>query len=103
MVDLVENESIQLTAAANLKRGKEAVGGKITITNRRVYFKPHAINIQKEPLEFPLEQISNVEKSKSLGLIPNVLIVTLNNGNVHHFVVNKRQKIMDYIETAIQN
>lgn len=50
-------EQTVLEEPANLWRGWEAVGGKVTITNKRLLFVPHPLNIQRPVLEIPLDRI----------------------------------------------
>ena len=102
-MELKQNEQIKYDIGANLKRGIESVGGKLKISNERIYFKPHAINIQKKELNIPMDQIVEVEKAKSFGLIANVMNIKLRNGDVEKFVLGKRQKIIDYIESRIKH
>jgi hypothetical protein len=45
---------------ANLWRGWEAVGGKLTITNQRVIFLPHTLNFHKSAVEIELDSIAAV-------------------------------------------
>ncbi|GAA0437754.1 hypothetical protein GCM10008983_13360 [Lentibacillus halophilus] len=100
-MELKSNEHIQYNIGANLKRGIESVGGKLKVTNDRLYFKPHAINIQKKELELSMGSILEVRKAKSLGLISNALIIAADNGNEYKFVLGKRDEIMDYIKTCL--
>lgn len=102
-MELKSNEQIQYDIGANLKRGLEGVGGKLKVTNEKLYFKPHAINIQKKELELLIHKIADVKKSKSLGLIPNVLIIVMEDGSEHKFVLGKRNEISEFIQSFLKN
>lgn len=100
-MELKSNEQIQYDIGANLKRGIETVGGKLKVTNQRLYFKPHAVNIQKKELELSMASIANVKEAKSLGLIPNVLIIVTEEGSEHKFVLGKRNELKNYINSIL--
>jgi hypothetical protein len=51
------DEQPVLEVPANLWRGWEAVGGNLTITNKRVLFLPHALNAHKSPVEISIDRI----------------------------------------------
>lgn len=53
-------ERTVMEVPANLWRGWEAVGGRLTITNQRVIFLPHGLNIHKAPVEIELDSIASV-------------------------------------------
>jgi hypothetical protein len=94
-------ENIVFKKAANLFRGKEGVGGQLTITNSRLIFKPHSFNFQTQEEEIFIKDIRSIEKSKNLGFISNGMLVTLKNGNVHRFVVWGPTEIVEYINSRI--
>jgi len=49
-----------MDVAANLFRGAEAVGGRLQITTHKLFFLPHAVNIQNSPQEIDLKEITDV-------------------------------------------
>ena len=59
-------EEILADVAANLFRGIEGVGGRLKITNRRLVFQPHAINLQRSPVDISLGDIAAACKRNSL-------------------------------------
>jgi hypothetical protein len=89
-----------IDVAANLFRGAEAVGGRMQITTHRVLFKPHAINIQKEPAEIDLKEITEVGPRNTLGLVPNGLYVRTKDGTEYGFVVWGRGNLIKIIQAA---
>jgi len=82
---------------ANLFRSVEAVGGRLTITNERLLFNPHMINIQTEPVEINMADIIGVEKRNTMGLVPNGIKITNRYGSEFKFVVYKRAQLIDLI------
>ncbi|WP_162418796.1 PH domain-containing protein [Cyclobacterium roseum] len=59
---LEPGEEIQREAPATLFKGMEGVGGKLFLTNKKLIFKSHALNIQKGQTDIDYETISGVEK-----------------------------------------
>jgi hypothetical protein len=89
-----------IDVAANLFRGPEAVGGRMQITTHRILFQPHAINIQKEPAEIDLKDVSEVGPRNTLGLVPNGLYVRTKDGTEYRFVVWGRGNLIKIIQSA---
>ncbi|SFD02238.1 hypothetical protein SAMN05443252_11413 [Bacillus sp. OV322] len=83
----------------NLQR-KEAVGGKMYVTNYRLLFKPHLINRVKGLHSILLHNIQNARDSSFLFM--RKMEVTANNLS-YEFVVGKREELMRTIETAKRN
>jgi hypothetical protein len=96
-LELRKNEQILVDRAANLFRGIEGVGGRLKVTNQRLIFEPHAINIQKQILEVPLNQIKEVSPRNTMGLIPNGILVKLVSGQEYKLVVWKRKELIELI------
>ena len=88
------DEVILADVAANLIRGIEAVGGRLTITTRRVLFKPHVLNVQKQPEEIPLDAVAEVGLRNTLGVLPNGFFLRTKTGTEHHFVAWNRRKLL---------
>lgn len=88
---------------ANLWRGWEAVGGKLTITNQRVVFLPHGVNFHKAPLEIELDSIESVGPIRhQRGLLrARVARVTLRTktGQAYEFVVKDGEGLVGAIFT----
>jgi len=97
-----EGEIVFADARANLFRGVEAVGGRIQITNQRVCFQPHSMNVQKQPLEIPIEQILAVSKRKTMGVISNGMLVRCKSGIEYKFVVEGRERLMSIIQGQLR-
>lgn len=85
-------EQVVKEGAANLQKNIETVGGKLCLTNQRLVFETHRINVQGGITEVDL---SNVQSSrpcwtKFLGLLPlfpNSLAVFTKQGKEYRFVL----------------
>ena len=53
---MADNDGILVTANANLWRGAEAVGGRLTLRRDGLHFRAYAFNLQPEPLEIPVDE-----------------------------------------------
>ena len=103
---LNENENLIKEGAANLQRGLETVGGKLYVTNHRLLFEPHAINIQSENMEINIVDIKSTEKSwtKFLNIIPifpNSLLIHTKDGQSKNFVLFGREQWKHKIDELI--
>lgn len=101
-VDTEENECIIREGSANHFIGMEGVGGKLVLTNKRLIFKSHKLNVQNHQDNFELEKIERLQTNKILGFIANGLIVELANQERHKFVVDAPQDWMEIISNQKQ-
>ncbi len=88
---------------ANLWRSVEAVGGTLTLTSARLFFKPHALAIQGGELSVPLSDIASVELGNSLWVIPNQIVIVRRDGNRHKLVVWGRDEWLMKIRHAMRS
>lgn len=84
----LDGEPILFQGPANHWRGAEARGGWLVLTTRRLVFRSHGKNIQNQGLVVSLADVTAVEPSRSLGLVPNGLRVRLAGDAVERFVVS---------------
>jgi GRAM domain len=96
-IDLRPNEKLIREGGANLQRGIEAVGGKLFLTDQRLFFQSHSINVQTGATEIPLSDIRGTELcwTKFLGVIPlfpNTLAVHTVSGVEYRFVLYGRKE-----------
>lgn len=84
--------------AANLFRGKEAVGGRLHFEEQQMVFKSHAFNIQTGATTIIYTDIAGVHPRKTLGLVPNGISVILKTGIEYQFVVWNRKEIMAFLK-----
>lgn len=75
----------------------ECDGGKMTITNQRLIFKPHMLNTYTNTSEIPLADITSITRFNTLWFIPNGIVIETSDGKTHRFVVGKRDTIIDLI------
>ena len=92
---MTADDDILVTAGANLWRGAVAVGGRLTLRRRGLQFRAHALNVQPEPLDIPVEEIVEVRRTRTMGIIPNGLAVITTQGLEIRFVVGDRDRFLD--------
>jgi len=102
--ELKQNEQIIKQGPANLQKGHETAGGKLYLTNQRLVFEAHKINIQDGNTEINLTDIQSSEKcwTKFLGfipLMPNSLAIYTKEGKEYRFVLFGRGVWASAIET----
>ena len=100
------NETSVKDGAASLQRGIETVGGRLYLTNQRLVFESHALNIQTGDTVIPLLTIKGARKcwTKFLNLIPvspSAIAVSTREGKEYRFVAVGRQAWIDAIEAAL--
>jgi hypothetical protein len=86
---------------ANHYKGFEAVGGKLHLTRRRLRFRSHKLNVQTHDESYPLEAIARVEPARSIGIIPNAIVVHLHDGRRERFVVMGRARWVGAIRSLL--
>lgn len=96
-IETAPDENILFETPANYRKGKEQVGGKLYLTNKRLIFKPHELNFQNHELLINLTDIKNVEKYKTAEMINNGLALTTTLGNTERFIVEQADKWMEYL------
>ncbi len=88
-------EKIIKTGLANMQRGGDTSGGRLYVTDSRLIFEPHRMNLRRENAELELADIVAVEMTwtKVFGLlpiVPNALLVCTRAGGKHRFTVWNR-------------
>jgi len=99
--ELFENEKVEEEIFANLFRGIEGVGGKIFLTNDRLIFKSHSLNIQKGQTNIDYSEISSVGRRKTMKIINNGMKILTNKGQEYCFVVNDRESQIQKISSKL--
>ena len=100
--ELTQDEKIEIEGPANLFRGMEGVGGKLFLTNKKVVFKSHRINIQKGQTDINYENIKEIIERKTAKLIDNGIRIKTNDGEEFDFVVNERKKWIEKLNEKIK-
>ncbi len=67
--------------------------GKMRITDRRILFRSDASTI-----ELPFESILEVETAKTLGILPNAILIRTAGGNKLKIIVANRGKVMEIMK-----
>jgi hypothetical protein len=89
-IDLNEDETEQYEGPANLFRGIEGVGGKLLLTDKRLIFKSHQLNIQSGETQYLLKDIKEVVPRKTAKLFQNGIRVVTESGENLDFVLYER-------------
>ena len=97
-IDTQPDEDILFQTGANHFKGIEGVGGKLYLTNKRLVFKSHKLNIQNHELSIDLTDIKKVERFKTAELVENGLTVTSGDNNIDKFVVEKVDEWVEKME-----
>jgi hypothetical protein len=96
------DEQVFKQGPANHFRDLEGVGGWLVLTDKRLLFRPHRFNAQKQELALPLGEIQKAEPYSTAWVLPNGLRVTTTQGQ-ERFVVEGRQSWVDVIRQAKSN
>jgi GRAM domain len=100
-IALEPDETLLAEVYANLWRGWEAVGGKLFVTDRRIRFESHPLNVQCGATEILLSEVKAVSRCTNLGWLPNGLLVETTEARTHRFVVWNRQQLLGLIQMAM--
>jgi hypothetical protein len=84
------DETVAHFGPANHFKGAEGVGGKLYLTNKRLRFRSHKINLNNHDESYALGEIAGVEPVRTLGIVPNGVLVRLRDGRGERFVVTGR-------------
>jgi hypothetical protein len=76
-------------------------GGWIYLTDARLFYVSHKFNLSRHELSIPLSEIAAVEKGRSLGIIPNRLLLNLKNGQTEKFVVQGVKSWINQIQNLL--
>lgn len=91
--------TVQRTGRANHFAGLESVGGTLHLTDAGLFFESHGMNVRDHELRVALEAITAVRATRTLGIVPNGLLVE-HTGGRERFVVSGRRAWVDAIEAA---
>ncbi|HYF66800.1 MAG TPA: GRAM domain-containing protein [Ohtaekwangia sp.] len=88
VIETNANEHILKEGGANHFKGKEGVGGKLVLTNTRLIFKSHKLNIQIHEENFDLDRVNAIKTTKTFNFLHNGLTLELKDNNHHRFIVD---------------
>ncbi len=97
-IELTEDEKLIKEGGANHIKGKEGVGGKLVLTDKRLIFKSHNLNIQNHEQAFHFNDIQSLRDAKSLFVLKNKLVLELLNKELHKFIVDEPELWVKEIE-----
>lgn len=97
VVETAAGEQVIKEGGANHFKGREGVGGKLVLTNRRLIFKSHQLNMQNHQQTFDLDQVEGVRTTKSLKILENGLTLELADKVSHKFIVDEPGDWVDEI------
>ncbi|HEY3476910.1 MAG TPA: TIR domain-containing protein [Anaerolineales bacterium] len=96
---LEENESILYEGIASHGTGVKKVGGHLFLTNQRLIFKSHILNIKASEWHVFLQDVLDVTPSLALGFVPNEISVKTKSG-LEKFIVFERNTWLKLIQDA---
>jgi len=99
--ELTENERVEIKGPANVFRGMESVGGYLFLTNKKMIFKSHKINIQTGQTDIDYKSIEDLSERKTAKLIDNGIRVKTKDGIEFDFIVNQREIWINKISERI--
>lgn len=91
-----ENE-ILVFGRANHQSNLVYRGGHLIVTKNELIFTPNNLNIHKDVLRLPLNQINRFIEKNFYLVIPTGLFIEMNNGEIERFVINDRRTWMKEI------
>lgn len=99
-------ETIIKKGTANRWQGNDPVKGKLFLTKSRVVHQASALHFRRGETSILLTDIQSVKADDNMLFklpIPNALSITMTDGTVHKFVVNRRKDWEKKINHAIEN
>lgn len=100
-IPLAEGEELEAYGVANMFLGKEAIGGKLGITEDTLVFHSHKFNIQKSTIRIPFEEIKSLKPCKVMWILSNGIEVRTDTERCV-FVVNDRKAWLEVIKQKIK-
>jgi hypothetical protein len=93
---------------ANMQRGWETVGGWLYLTSSRLVFESHVFNINTGATVIPLDTIADVSRSWTkfldlIPLVPNAIVVLVNDKQEHRFTLWGRSAWAQAIVTQLRS
>ncbi len=105
---LQEGEKIIKQGSANLSNIVNSKGGKLYLTNQRLIFIGHGMNIGNDAYAVNVESIMSARKSSTVSIfllcipVPNAIRVVTNNGVATKFTVSGRDKWIKAIGDVVK-
>lgn len=99
-MDLKNNETIIRQGRANHLKSSGGIGGKLYLTDQRLFFKPHSFNAETNEAYIPLQNIKSIAAPHN-DFISKKLVILQDDDLIEFFVVNKRREWIKEIENAV--
>lgn len=100
-IPLAVGEELEAEGVANMFLGKEAIGGKLGITNDTLVFHSHKFNIQKNTVRIPFEDIQSIKPCRVMWMLNNGIEVNTKTDKCV-FVVNDRKTWFEVIQKKMK-
>ena len=100
--NLLAQRVIVHEGTASRRAGIGGCGGWLFLTNDDVIFKANDFNFQKRECYISLEDISRITKKNNLGIVPDGIVMILNDGTPMRFAVQNREVWIREIEQALK-
>ena len=94
------DEPVVYDGNANHFLNGEAVGGKLFLMHDKLRFRSHRFNFQNHELLMDLRDIKQISFYNIARVISNGIQIEMNNGKTEKFVVNKRGKWVEEINSV---
>jgi hypothetical protein len=101
-MNLADHEVILRKGLATYFVSSEGVGGKLFLTNYRLFFEPHSFNFQRRENSIRLSDIVAIE-ARHGDFISRKVSIYLRNKSVEEFIVYRRRIWVSEIEKAIKD
>ena len=98
---IIINNYVGKSIGANYIVKMESLGGKIHFEENGLTFKSHALNIQKREIIISYNNIKSISNRNTLGIVPNGILVVTNDGEEHKFVINNRNKVIEFLNSKV--
>lgn len=92
---------IRTSINANLFRGIEGVGGKITFDDIGLTFKSNYFNVQTEEIRIEYSQISTINNRKTCFVVPNGISIITKDNLKYDFVINFRKPVIEFLMSRL--
>lgn len=86
---------------ANKIEGLTTLTGRLHFYEDGLVFKALSVNSILNLPRIEYKRIVSVKKRKTLGIIPNGIIIELDDGTTHIYVVNNRKAVISYLASKI--
>lgn len=99
--DLEADEEVIFQTDANYFKGIEVVAGLLSLTNKRLVFQSHYLNIQNHQLFIDLRDIKSFDRYKTLRIVNNGLLITISQSVMEKFVVQQPENWVELLTTNL--